>query len=294
MNARVVIPTLNGGPGLRDLLAALAAQRPGGLLAEIVVIDSESTDGTPQLAREAGARVIPIARAEFNHGATRARAAEGSASGALVFLVQDALPQGDRFLASLLEPFEEAEVAGAYARVVARAGAGACARRDVERDLVAGRARLRKRIENRDEYQQWPAGERRILCHFNNVASAIRTEVFRALPFRALPFGEDLDWGKRAIEAGHTIAFAPDAVVAHSHESGWRRDFLRHRDDASIERQLFGIERPRSLPAALARAARFTAADLAGSPRAFAPGLRLAQALGRWRGARAANGAAHG
>jgi rhamnosyltransferase len=286
VNARVVIPTWNGGGELRELLAALRAQRPAELLAEIVVIDSESSDGTPQIAREAGARVIPIARAEFNHGATRTRAADGAETEAIVFLVQDALPEGSGFLASLLEPLGEPGVAGAYARVVPRAGARGAARRDVERDLVAGRARLRKRIASLDEYQLWPAGERRILCHFNNVASAIRAEVFRALPFRALPFGEDLDWGKRALEAGHTIAFAPDAVVAHSHENGWARDFRRQRDDAAIERQLFGTARPRSLAGALARAARLSAEDLAASPRVFAPALRLAQALGRWRGAR--------
>jgi len=285
MDARVVIPTWNAGPQLAELLARLRAQQPAGIVREIVVIDSASSDGTPELAAREGARVISIAKAEFNHGATRTRAAEGTTAKAVMFLVQDALPVGDRFVASLLAPLADPTIAGAYARVVPHDNATSLVRRDVERDLVAGRARLVKRLSDHPDFAGWSATDRRIFCHFNNVASAIRASVFHELPFRDLPFGEDLDWGKRALEAGHGIAFAAEAVVAHSHESGLARDFARHRDDAVIEAQLFGIRRPRSFLGALARAARLTARDLAGSPPQLAPLLRLAQSLGRWRGA---------
>lgn len=285
MSVRIVVPTWNAGPALAELLRRIREQRPLELQREMVVIDSGSTDGTPELAEREGARVLRIAHERFNHGATRNEAARDASTRAIAFVVQDALPADNRFLASLLAPLDEPGVAGVYARVVPREGASALVRRDVERDLAAGRARLRKRIDDRAAYDRWPAGERRVLCHFNNVASAVRASVFRELPFRALPFGEDLDWGRRALEAGHAIAFAPDAVVAHSHESGWLKDYRRHRDDAALEAALFGIRRPGGPLGALARAARLTWRDLSGTPRAFAPALRLAQSLGRWRGA---------
>jgi rhamnosyltransferase len=173
---------------------------------------------------------------------------------------------------------------------VPRPDATAVVKRDVDRDLTAGRARLRKRIDDRQAYDAWTPAARRILCHFNNVASAIRVDVLAKLPFRALAFGEDLDFGKRALEAGHTIAFAPDAVVVHSHASGWAKDFHRQALDARVEYELFGIDRPRSLPAALARWLRLTTADLTGTSPTFAPALRLAQALGKWRGVAASRG----
>jgi len=284
VDARVVIPTWNGGAQLRELLRALKAQKPASVLREIVVVDSSSSDGSANVARDEGARVIPIDRATFNHGATRNLGAADATAAAVVFLVQDALPVGDSFLAALLEPLGEPGVAASYARVVARLGASATVRRDVARDLVAGEAQLVKRMPDRTEWDRWSASQRRVHCHFNDVASAIRADAFRALPFRALAFGEDLDWGKRALEAGHAIAFAPRAVVAHSHRSSWSRDFRRHRDDGSLEAALFGIRRAPSFARALVRAARAVAVDLSSPPRAFAPALRLAQALGRWSG----------
>lgn len=284
MRARIVIPTWNAGPEFRELLHSLRSQEPGGIVDEIVVIDSASSDGTAALAASERARVITIPKSEFNHGATRRRAAEGTACEAIVFLVQDALPADRHFVNSLLEPFSDREVAGVYARVRPRTSASQIVTNDVGRDLAAGRARLYKKIEDLALYQSWSAGDRRVFCHFNNVASAIRTSVFDKLPFRSLAFGEDLDFAKRALEAGHTIVYNPDAVVIHSHTSAIRKDFARHRDDAIIEKQLFGIVRPRSLPGALARAGRLIVRDLQFAPRVFSPVLRLAQALGRWRG----------
>ncbi len=281
-----MIPTWNAGPDFPELLRWLRAQQPAEILREIVVVDSSSTDGTEEIARAAGARCTRIPRAEFDHGGTRRRAAESCTGSVVVFLVQDALPVGDRFLETLLRPLEEPGMAASYARVVPRAGASLLVRRDVERDLVAGCARLRKRLRSADEWSAWTPSERRIFAHFSDVAAAVRADVLRALPYRDLAFGEDLEWAKRALEAGRGIAFEPDAVVEHSHESGLARDFRRHRDDAIVERRLFGIRRPGSLPGALARAARLTLRDLGGRPRLLAPGLRLAQSLGRWWGAR--------
>jgi rhamnosyltransferase len=285
MRARIVIPTLNAGPGFRELLRSLRGQREAGAIAEIVVIDSSSTDGTPGVAAQFDARVISIAQSEFNHGATRNRAAAGGGVDAIVFLVQDAVPADDRFLGALLAPFADPRVAGTMARVVARPGATPLVARDVASDLVAGLARLRKQIDDPEDYKSWSPEERRVFCHFNNVASAVRASVFESMPFWSVPFGEDLDWGKRAIEAGHAIVYAPDAVVVHSHESGLARDFARHRDDSRIERQLFGIVKPPSLPRAVARALRTMARDAASNPPVFSPAIRLAQSLGRWRGA---------
>jgi rSAM/selenodomain-associated transferase 2 len=53
----VVIPSFNEAARLPALLADLAAA-PAGLIAEALVVDGGSGDGTPQLARLMGARVI--------------------------------------------------------------------------------------------------------------------------------------------------------------------------------------------------------------------------------------------
>jgi mycofactocin system glycosyltransferase len=49
----IVVPVLDGGPGLGHLVAALRAE------GEVIVVDDGSRDGSVALAREAGARVVP-------------------------------------------------------------------------------------------------------------------------------------------------------------------------------------------------------------------------------------------
>lgn len=53
----VVVPSFNEATRLPLLLADLAAG-PADLIAELVVVDGGSRDGTPQLARQGGARVL--------------------------------------------------------------------------------------------------------------------------------------------------------------------------------------------------------------------------------------------
>ena len=54
MRVSVIIPTHNEAPAIGRVLADL----PSNLVTEVIVVDSNSTDGTPDLARKMGARVI--------------------------------------------------------------------------------------------------------------------------------------------------------------------------------------------------------------------------------------------
>jgi len=58
-----------------------------------VILDSSSSDATPDLARAAGAEVVTIPRAEFDHGGTRQLAVDRIGDVPVVlFLTQDAIP----------------------------------------------------------------------------------------------------------------------------------------------------------------------------------------------------------
>jgi glycosyltransferase involved in cell wall biosynthesis len=50
MRVSVIIPTRNEALSLKQVLAEL----PAGLLTEVIVVDSNSTDGTPEIARGDG------------------------------------------------------------------------------------------------------------------------------------------------------------------------------------------------------------------------------------------------
>ncbi len=89
LRVSVVIPTLNEAAYLPHLLEALAAQTlPAD---EIIVADAHSTDGTPELARRYGARVVPGGTPAVGRNAG-ARAASGDL---LLFLDADVVPLPD-------------------------------------------------------------------------------------------------------------------------------------------------------------------------------------------------------
>jgi rSAM/selenodomain-associated transferase 2 len=73
----VVIPALDAAATLPATLAALAAAREGGLLREVLVVDSGSQDGTVELAADWGARVLQAPRGRGMQLAAGGDAAEG-------------------------------------------------------------------------------------------------------------------------------------------------------------------------------------------------------------------------
>src|SRR5205807_9845352 len=68
VDVTVAIPMRDGGEHLRRTLKALVGQT---VEHELLVCDSGSGDGSVELARAHGARVLEIASCSFGHGKTR-------------------------------------------------------------------------------------------------------------------------------------------------------------------------------------------------------------------------------
>ena len=66
----IVIPTYNGGRIFAECLQKIKRQKYAGEI-QLIVIDSGSNDGTPDLAENVGAIVKRIDHKEFNHAKTR-------------------------------------------------------------------------------------------------------------------------------------------------------------------------------------------------------------------------------
>jgi glycosyltransferase involved in cell wall biosynthesis len=210
----VAIPTLNGGPKFARVLAALEAQEGlGGL--ELIVIDSGSSDGTVELARAHGARVLEIPQEEFNHGETRNRMAELAGGEVLLLTVQDAVPVGRDVVRRLvLELRADSRLAAVSARQIPYA----------DSDLYAAFvvwAHSRATAATRGLDDADPAGldafQRRGRAQVDNVCAAVRRRAWEEVPFRRLDFAEDLDFGVRAVERGWRVASSHTAAVVHSH-----------------------------------------------------------------------------
>jgi len=261
----IVLPTWNGERDLARLLPALARQDLRGGF-EIRAVDSGSTDGTVGLLEKAGAHLLLIEQRDFRHGATRNLAARDARGEFLVFLSQDALPQDGEFLATLTSAFEDPKVAGSYASI----------RPHPDDDPLTARTVLAAPTDA-----------------FNNVASAIRTAVFREIPFPDVAFGEDVAWAREARRAGWRIHREPRAVVLHSHRYSPRRAYARYKVDAAFHRELTG-ERIRPSLWSVARGIGYEVGQDVGYVARHggalhllrSPFLRAAQVLGQYVGSR--------
>ncbi len=234
------MPTLNGGARFRSCLAALAAQVPAP--DAVVVIDSGSTDGTPDVARRAGARVLEIPPAEFDHGETRNRGAAALPDvDVLVFLVQDAVPVGVHCLAALAQSVSQPGVAAATARQVPPPEAGPLTACSVSAGSFGGAeprsvGPLAAGARDALSPEEW-----RALLLLDDVCCALRAPLFRAVGgYRRTSHGEDALMAFDLLHAGWSLAFQPDAVVEHGHVYDATSVVPRYRDDASFFREAFG------------------------------------------------------
>jgi rhamnosyltransferase len=189
-----------------------------------IVIDSESSDGSPEFFREAGFEVVRIGQQTFDHGGTRnlgmSLAPEANIH---VFLTQDAIPYGERCFEALVQRFEDPLVAVSYGRQLPRDNAG-----PVERH-----ARLFNYTEANMTRSLPSAAALGIKAIFNsNSFAAYRREaldVVGGFPARTI-MGEDQISAGRLLLAGWSIAYAGDAAVIHSHGYGLREEFRRYFD----------------------------------------------------------------
>ena len=229
----IVIPVRDGGSDLVRCLEAVHSQRIDEEV-EIVVVDSGSTDGSPERARRLGARVFEIPPEDFNHGRTRNLGAELARGETLVFTSQDAYAADDRWLRSLVAPLQTtSEVAGVYGRHVALDTASPPERYYWE--FMYGPEPRIQRVGD-------PTEVNFETTHFSNVNSAIPRSLLRTFPFAEdLIMSEDHEWSRRVLLAGYSIVYEPRAVVLHSHTYSIVGAFRRFFDSGvTAERSFMG------------------------------------------------------
>jgi len=223
----IVIPTLNAGRYLPDLLNAFRDQEFSGEW-ELVVVDSSSDDDTrEQLAACPRARVIQISKESFTHGYARNLGVREARGEFVVFVSQDALPRDPAWLSALLKTYDCESVGAAFSRQVPYPGANPIERTFIDYWFPDRRIVTEGRAED-------SAGEIRFLdVFFSNVSSSARREVALRHPFlENIIMSEDQQFARDIVRNGHDIVYTPDSVVLHSHDYSLREIFQRYFDSA--------------------------------------------------------------
>jgi len=218
----VVIPVLNAGGYLEELFDTILSQEPT-VPDEIILVDSNSTDNTREIAaRYDCVRVLPIEN--FSHGRARNMGARETRGDVVVLLTQDALPQGNDWLGTLLAPLTDDTVAATFSRQVPRPDANPMERYYLARQFSGGSP---VRRQKRGKKLRFPD------VFFSNVSAAIRRDLLLRFPFdENLIMTEDQQFARDVLEAGYATVYEPASVVRHSHNYPLRDIFRRYFDSA--------------------------------------------------------------
>jgi rhamnosyltransferase len=222
----VVVLTLNAEGFLPALLAAISAlpNAPH----RVLFIDSTSDDGTAALIDAAGHQIYQIARTEFGHGKTRNLALSlCSDSEFVVFLTQDACPQGASWLQQLLQPFEQETVALVYGRQLPRTTATLAERFAREFNYSA-------QAETTTLADLPARGIKAVFCS-NSFAAYRRETLVKVGGFpEKLPLGEDMAVALRLLQQGYARCYQPQALAIHSHDYSALEELKRYFDIGTL------------------------------------------------------------
>jgi rhamnosyltransferase len=211
----IIIRTKNEERLLRKCLEGVFLQETTHVF-EVLMIDSGSTDGTLEIARQfPQVRIHEIAPEEFNYGRTLNLGVQLTKGDYVVVLSADCVPENKQWLNELIDPLlHDATLAATFAR-----------------QIPWPRCRLyeRHRIE-----QQFPTepnvkrsadrGPSKFSIVFSNACSCIRRSCVEETPFEPVKSAEDRVWATAMIDRGFGIAYTPLAVVRHSHS--WSLAFV--------------------------------------------------------------------
>lgn len=218
MSVTVAIPVRDGGSLLAGTLEALARQT---VVHELLVCDSGSTDGSADLARSHGARVIEISPERFGHGTTRNLLMREAQGERVALLTQDAEPADELWLEHMLSGFElKGDVGIAFGPYRPRPGASSAVRIELQRWFASLSPDGQPQLDCLSGAElECPAIElmgRR--GFFTDANACIDRVAWERAPFRDVAYAEDRVLAIDMLRAGYGKAFVPAAAVLHSHE----------------------------------------------------------------------------
>ena len=232
MKCGLIIPTLNAGGQFKKLLGQVLTQS---LPTEKLIVDSQSTDGTAELAKKIGLEVLTIERKNFNHGATRQFALEHLLKkfplDVIIFLTQDVLLRDEQSLAKLVKVFGEDKSVGlAYGR-------------QLPHENATNEAKFLRAFNYPPESQLRSFDDRKVFglktAFASNSFAAYRVEALQSVggfPSN-VPLCEDMYVAAKMLMNGLKIFYAADAQVYHSHNYTAAQEFCRYVDIGKFHAQ---------------------------------------------------------
>lgn len=178
-----------------------------------------------------------IPKSDFNHGGTRDRWAKESDADILLFLVQDAVPIGDRMVRRMAESLKNPEHAVVYGRQMPGFGC----------DLIETFVRFfnypaRSEIKTKERLESGSIKA----CFTSNVCAAYRKDWYERVGGfeHQILLSEDSVYAAKVLKAGAKVIYNAEAKVKHAHCYSYRIQWKRNFDIGAVHKMyddIFGI-----------------------------------------------------
>lgn len=224
----VIIPAYRPGREFQELLGRLLCQS---VLPEHIFILQTLEEGEAMMKpQDERIQVFPVAKREFDHGRTRAYGVSLSKADYVLLMTQDAMPADRELLSCLLKGFETEGVGIVYGRQLARKDA----------DITEKLTRLhnypaQSRMQTAADLTVF--GIKTYFC--SDVCAMYDREVYEALGGFSYPtiFNEDMIMASKMIQNAHTVYYAAEAKVIHSHAYTCMQQLRRNFDLGVSQKQ---------------------------------------------------------
>ncbi|MFT5336088.1 MAG: glycosyltransferase involved in cell wall biosynthesis [Luteibaculaceae bacterium] len=235
----IVIPIKNPGDWLVRSLDGIRKQRGQLQNLEVILLNSgEEQSCIVELFPDIQIREITIDPSTFNHGATRNVGVQEATGEVVVFTVQDAAFCTGEELGSWGEAFEQNPTLSAVSGYQSVEHIPQNNPAHWYRPQSVGALTITQL--NPGIWDELPYLDQRKLCSLDNVVCAYRKQCLLDSPFDEIMYGEDIEWGKRAILRGDILGFHGAIRVWHHHNDSIPYIVDRLRWTHYIEQKLFG------------------------------------------------------
>ncbi len=169
---------------------------------EIIVIDDESTDNTPQIVKTYPVEYHRIEHVEGIAAARPRKIGFQKSKGEIVFFPEADGYYAPDFLEACLKHFENPKIAGVFGNMKVW---------KIHDGLVA-----RIRELNYRSYERNPSKIRKIAKKGMIAAWIVRREILAQVGINDTVYGEDTEWTRKIIQLGFSIEYEPSAVYWHN------------------------------------------------------------------------------
>ncbi len=203
----VIIRTKNEQEWIERCLRGIYSQETKPL--EVIVVDNCSSDNTVELARDVGVDQV-LTLEQYTPGLALNLGVEAAKGEIVCMISAHCVPANPKWLARLIEPFEDPSIIASYGRQLPLPGTDPSDKSDLYSVF-----RSESFVQEVDGF-------------LNNANSAIRRRALIDKPFdESVSNIEDRVWGQEVVSPLTRIAYASEAVVFHHnglHRTSSRRD----------------------------------------------------------------------